>query len=359
MESLEISEIHVYPVKSCGGMSLDQAVMTPKGFRFDREWVVTSDAGKFMTQRQHPEMATIAAEVTPRALVEDPSAEVGADTALLLRAPGMAELRVPLADPAGARTRVRVWDWEGSGLDEGEEAAAWLTELLGKPARLVRFVGRAGGPGSVEEDPARRATPSEWTPEGLATTTPEVAFADAFPKGPLSLNRFRGNIVVAGAEAWAEDGWARLAAPSRGVDLALVKPCARCAVPTVNQETGDAGYEPTRTLQKIRSGKVLGWHERVPPFKGAVFFGWNALASGAEGGVLARGDALTVLERRDQVPVPREAAQAAAPADQPAQARQEPPAMSTTRKMFLLLLFFAVRALFSYFSGKKKETSTA
>lgn len=340
---------------------------------------MTSDAGKFMTQRQHPEMATIAAEVTPRALLEDPGAEVDANAALLLRAPGMAELRVPLADPTGARTRVRVWDWEGSGLDEGEEAAAWLTELLGKPARLVRFVGRAGGPGSVEADPARRAAPSEWTPEGLATTTPEVAFADAFPylvvnpaslaalnqqlvspeEGPLSLNRFRGNIVVAGAEAWAEDGWARLAAPSRGVDLTLVKPCDRCAVPTVNQETGDAGYEPTRTLQKIRSGKVLGWHERVPPFKGAVFFGWNALASGAEGGVLARGDALTVLERRDQVPVPREAAPAAAPADQPAQARQEPPAMSTTRKMFLLLLFFAVRALFSYFFGKKKEASAA
>ena len=71
---------------------------------------------------------------------------------------------------------------------------------------------------------------------------------------PLPMNRFRPNLVVRGAPAWAEDGWKRIRIGA--VELALVKPCPRCAIPSVDQETGRrTGVEPLRTLAEFRRGE--------------------------------------------------------------------------------------------------------
>jgi hypothetical protein len=71
------------------------------------------------------------------------------------------------------------------------------------------------------------------------------------------MNRFRPNLVVAGGEPYAEDGWGRVEIGN--VRLRVVKPCARCLVTTTDQATGERGKEPLRTLATYRkvNGEVM------------------------------------------------------------------------------------------------------
>ncbi|KFM26471.1 MOSC domain-containing protein 2, mitochondrial [Auxenochlorella protothecoides] len=369
--SLSVASLHVYPVKSCGGVTVEQGVITPTGFRYDRNWVVINEKGRFVTQRQKPEMALVSVSLQPQALLEDASAEEGQypDATLVLQAPGMPTLQVPL-NPGrrqGPSTKVTVWEWTGLGADEGAEAAAWWSQYLGHEARLVRYAGEPGQPGEIKagkEDSTRRQVDPEWTEAGE-----ETAFSDGFPflvaneasltdlnahlppdEGPLKLNRFRPNVVVAGAPAWAEDGWLRLRLGASAT-LHLVKPCDRCAVTTTEQETGVVGYEPLRTLRVVRSGKVLGWSEAVPRFKGAVFFAWNAVSEGP-GGSIRRGDEVEVVQAREGPAVPQKVDQPA-PAQAQAQAQRELGAgLTTLQKVALLLAAILVRYLFQYYAAK-------
>lgn len=213
------------------------------------------------------------------------------DAKLVLRAPGMPELQVPLtADAAAGKALVpvAVWDWSGQAAggwrsaavksikarsptaqvkrrpprrlspasalpaaDEGDAAADWFSGYLGQPCRLLRYAGAAGAAGAPSEDPARRQVELAWAPAGA-----ETAFADGFPfllaseasldalnshlaaKGEpaLPINRFRPNLVVSGAAPFEEDCWSSLAVgdPSASQDSLVafdsVKPCTRCKV---------------------------------------------------------------------------------------------------------------------------------
>ena len=126
----------------------------------------------------------------------------------------------------------------------------------------------------------------------------------------LPLNRFRPNLVVAGASPYAEDRWRRARIGGGGgggegqppVEFEFVRPCSRCKVTTIDQATGEEGMEPLVTLGDTRSGRVLGWHE-PPDFRGSVFFCWN-LASKAQRGVVRVGDPVEVLEVRAGPPLP-------------------------------------------------------
>lgn len=154
-------------------------------------------------------------------------------------------------------------------MDEGDEAAKWFTEYLGKPSRLVRF---------NEETETRPVDP-------LFAPGFNVKFTDAFPillasqasldavneqlKEPVSINRFRPNIYVDGCESFAEDLWKHI--KINGLTFTGVMLCPRCKVPTINQEDATEGSEPTVTMMKFRSAKVL----EVNPtkYKGRVYLG--------------------------------------------------------------------------------------
>jgi uncharacterized protein YcbX len=100
-----------------------------------------------------------------------------------------------------------------------------------------------------------------------------VAFADGFPvhltteaslrdlNGRLdeevSMDRFRPNLVVDGIRAYEEDDWVGLQVGD--IPLRVVKPCARCQIPNVDQESGVMGKEPMRTLRayRRREGKII------------------------------------------------------------------------------------------------------
>ena len=264
-----IASLHVYPVKSCRGIAVDSFLLKDTGPEWDRRWmIVTEGARRFITQRSHPAMATIAVAIDGRTL--------------RLTAPGRAPLELAV-DHGGPFGPVTVWSSECLGVDAGDEAAQWVSVVLGEPLRLVR------------QDPAR---PRLANP-GYAGPDPHpVSFADGYPilmisrasleelnrrlPAPIPMARFRPNVVIEGVAAHAEDAMTRFRAGP--VVLRGVKHCDRCAITTTDQETGarDPRQEPIRTLKTYRHDRVLR----------GVTFGQNCVVEAGVGERLAVGDAL-------------------------------------------------------------------
>ena len=263
---LRISALYHYPVKSCRGIALDSARLTPYGLEQDRHWMVVDAKGRFLTQRRFPRMALIEAE--PRG------------DELTLRAPGMPSLTVAAVvdRPLG----VRIWGFEGEARDAGDRAAQWFRTFLRFDCRLAAATPALKRP--VDRDYDRFGS--------------EVLFADGFPfllvseaslEGlnarlvtPVPMSRFRPNIVVGGCEPHAEDGW-RVLRIANELAFHVVKPCSRCTVPTVDQATGERGDEPTVTLSGYRKAN-----------DGKIYFGQNLIHE-TRSGVLRVGDAVSVL----------------------------------------------------------------
>eukprot|EP00200_Dunaliella_tertiolecta_P019244 CAMPEP_0202407282 /NCGR_PEP_ID=MMETSP1128-20130828/11757_1 /ASSEMBLY_ACC=CAM_ASM_000463 /TAXON_ID=3047 /ORGANISM="Dunaliella tertiolecta, Strain CCMP1320" /LENGTH=272 /DNA_ID=CAMNT_0049012249 /DNA_START=198 /DNA_END=1016 /DNA_ORIENTATION=- len=241
--------------------------------------------------------------------------QLSADTVMRVSAPDACRaLEVPLVpSPKKLARKVSVWGWQGVGLDEGDDAACWFSEVLGFDCRLVRYMGKSRTP-SAASLPALAGLESQITrptdPDYAAGF--ETSFADGFPillaseedladlnshlqrRGAqsLSMTRFRPNLVMKGSPAWEEDSCRTVSVQSvdNGVlELISVKPCSRCKVPTIDPETAEAGDEPLDTLHTFRNGGSLGWSKKS--WKHAVFFGTNLVVTPeACGHVLRVGD---------------------------------------------------------------------
>jgi hypothetical protein len=242
-----ISSLHIYPIKSCGGIDVTQAALTPRGFAYDRQWMIVQDdneeRGMFLTQRELPEMALV-------------QPTIDGDT-LLIRAPGMSDLCVPLMQIPDAPTLpVVVWRDTCVAVDEGALAAQWVSEYLGLSARLVRMADAFVRP----VDPTYAKTPAQT---GFSDGYPlllisEASLADLNErlcgrgKAAIPMRRFRPNIVVSGCDAYAEDGWSDFTIA--GLPFEGVKLCARCPITTVDPATGSIPdvQEPLATLATYR-----------------------------------------------------------------------------------------------------------
>jgi uncharacterized protein YcbX len=270
-----IASLHLYPVKSLGGVAVDEALLIETGLQFDRAWMVVDEHGDMLTQRELPKMAL----VQPRFRADD----------LVLRAPGMLALHVHL-DAVEEPTRVRVWDDEVRAFDMGELAAQWFSDCLGRgKLRLVRF------------DPEqRRLADRKWTGEREAG----AAFADGFPLlvagtasiaefntrlaarggAPVGIERFRPNLVLEGLAAFEEDHIDELTFDTGEgpVRLKLVKPCVRCTIPDVDPATGERGTAVGDTLASFRADARMG---------GGLTFGMNAIVLEGVDRVLRAGQA--------------------------------------------------------------------
>jgi uncharacterized protein YcbX len=254
-------------VKSCAGTSLVAATVGPRGIVGDRQWMVVDEEGEFVTQRELHRMALVSPRLLDNGVLE-------------LSAPGMPRLTVT-PDVRRDRVDVSIWSDRCVAIDEGPNAAEWLSVFLEVRCRLVRF----------PEDATRRVDPEYAGPND------EVGFADGFSflltscaslddlnsrlATPLPMNRFRPNIVVSGGEAFQEDRWKRIRIDD--IAFAVVKPCARCVTTTVDQNTGEASREPLRTLATFRNVPGRG-----------VMFGQNLIHDRT--GVLHVGSEVAVLE---------------------------------------------------------------
>ncbi len=274
-----LSQLILYPIKSCAAMPVTEAVATVSGLCaqgiHDREWMLVSDDGQFLTQREFPRMATI----VPR---------VEGET-LMVSAPGMPPLCLPVKTQAPNRTvRVQIWDDLVDAIDCGNDTAAWFAQVLHTRCRLVRF-----------KPDAARPTSEKWT--GGAPSS--ARFADAYPllligatslddinvrmlaagRVPLPMDRFRPNLVVDGSDPFEEDYTASFTAGD--IVIQSVKPCARCPIPAIDQATGIPGPDPLDILHSWRSKAILD---------GAVCVGMNCIVASGAGGILRVGQALAV-----------------------------------------------------------------
>ena len=278
-----IARLFVYPVKSCAGIEVQEAVLTETGLDLDRAWMVVDEAGEFVTQREQPRMALIQPQLK--------------HSEMILRAPGMLALHLAI-DKVEQATRVRVWGDEVSAYDMGDIASQWFTDFLslsveGLPTaqatkyRLTRF------------DPEQtRLSSLQWTggvealnqfADGFAALVLGQASLDEFNTrlqaaghAAVGVHRFRPNIVLAGIAAHDEDRLGTLHVTTQEGEALLkpVKPCPRCPIPNIDPVTALSSPEVGDTLQSYRRDARLD---------GKVTFGMNAIVLSGSDTVLRVG----------------------------------------------------------------------
>jgi len=260
-----IARLFVYPVKSCAGVELPEALLTETGLEFDRAWMVVDAQGEFVTQRQLPRMALIKPQMKQMEVV--------------LRAPGMLALHLAF-DKVEKPVRAKVWKDEVAAYDMGDIAAQWFSDFLSEPGkpqtlRLVRF------------DPEQKRLSSlDWT-DGVEATN---QFADGYPllvasEGSLAelnerlaaaghdavgIERFRPNIVLAGIESHDEDrvDALHITTGEGEAELKPVKPCTRCPIPDIDPATGVSSPEVGDMLRTYRADARVD---------GRITFGMNCI----------------------------------------------------------------------------------
>jgi uncharacterized protein YcbX len=263
--ALSVTSIHVYPIKSCRAIDLKAARLDELGVSFDRRlMVIDAETSRYLTQREEPRMTLISPQLGP--------------TSLQITAPNMPMLKVDTRRE-GERRDVTVWDFTGAAEDCGDNAASWFSTVLERSVRLVRWA-----------DDVQREVSPKYAGPGVLT-----AFTDGYPilltteasleqlnsqaSERVPMARFRPNIVIKGADPFAEDTWRRIRVE---VEIDVVKPCSRCAITTVDALTAKRSKEPLATLAKFRLHEKETW------------FGQNCIHRSL--GSIRVGDPVEVLE---------------------------------------------------------------
>jgi len=251
-QPLFIQNLYLYPIKSLGGISVQEAQVEERGFKYDRRWMLVDQSGEFLTQRQHPQLALLQVALSESELSVfskvDPSRKISFD----------------LEMNSGKELQVSVWGDVVTALQVAPAVSAWFSDFLGMNVELVL----------MPESSHRKLDPR------YAVQEESVSFADGMPyvmigqssldelngrlADPVGMDRFRPNLVFSGGEAYAEDQFKQLQIGE--VEFQVVKPCARCVMITVDQEKGTKGKEPLATLATYRSQGSK------------VYFGQNAVA---------------------------------------------------------------------------------
>lgn len=260
---MKVHALWIYPVKSLAGIPVDDFVLDDFGPAGDRRWMIIDDERRFVTQRSHPELATIAT-----AMVDG---KVGVDI------PGQGRFQLT---PSSTELRALVWnDWVPA-LEATEDANAALSQFYGASLRFVYMPDESfRRVDTARVLDRRRVSFADGFPL-LVTTTASLAELNERLAAPVEMRRFRPNLVVAGSAPWAEDGWRELTVGD--IRFSLVKPCSRCVMTTVDPDAGtkDPEVQPLRTLSSYRRTAE------------GVLFGMNAIHEST--GRIRVGDPITV-----------------------------------------------------------------
>lgn len=272
---LQLSEIYIYPVKSLGGIRLETAKITTRGLENDRRFMLVDENGRFLSQREHPQLAIFKTEIEGNFL-KITNKKDGSTLKI--------SLQYSLNHKVTQSLKVQIWDDETLAVEISSEATNWFTEALGIPARLVYM-----------PEESQRKTDAQYSLTGEEITS----FSDGYPiliigqsslddlnnrlENTVNINRFRPNFVFTNGGPFEEDAWHEFTVGH--VRFFGVKPCARCIMTTIDQETGEKnGKEPLLTLNKYRKvgNKIL--------------FGQNVLIS--QLGTVSVGDDVKILSRK-------------------------------------------------------------
>ena len=259
MKKLVVSEVWIYPIKSLGGIRLSSAKILPKGIEYDRRWMLIDKDNMFMTQRENPAMALFKLSFTEGQFIVHHTGDT---------------IELPFtygSDPIQSQ----VWDDGVEVYEVSPFHSKWFSEKLGVECRLVSF-----------PDTNERPIDPRY-----AFNNEQVSLADGYPllvigqaslddlnyrmNQPLPMNRFRPNIVFTGGEPYEEDGWKNFRIGANR--FAGVKPCARCVLTTIDQDTAAKGIEPLATLAtyRRRENKVYFGQNLIP-------LNYNQIAEGDE-----------------------------------------------------------------------------
>jgi len=264
MSKLTVSALYTYPVKGLRGISSSVMDLGLKGPQGDRRWMVINPNNKFITQRQLAHMCLINTSLK--------------DGVLTLSAPGKQDCVI---DPdsnsengLGHKAKqVQVWRDSVLGLDCGDKVSAWLSDFLEKECRLVHMPDHSERLVNMPDDDLSLKHGSENLDYGFADAFPVLIATDASLQdfnsklnAPISMQRFRPNIVIAGSEPWAEDSWKQLRiGGEQGIEFSLMSACSRCIVPSIDPATGEKQPQIIDALNKYRR------HEHK------TYFGQNAI----------------------------------------------------------------------------------
>jgi uncharacterized protein YcbX len=263
---LKISELYIYPIKSLGGVQVNTAVLTDRGFQYDRRWMLVDEQNRFLSQRERAKMALLKVNIL-------------SDGLKITNKITGSEIIIPFTPETEEFVDVVIWDDTCTGQFVSKKADKWFTNVLNINCRLVYM-----------PDKSERQTDLRYTPANSFTS-----FSDAYPfmiigqsslddlnsklDSPVPIDRFRPNIVFTGGDAYEEDTMDRLVI--NHIIFHGVKLCARCNIPTINQDDATNSKEPSKTLATYR-------------FKNNnVYLGQNLISE--ELGSISVGDQISVL----------------------------------------------------------------
>ncbi|MEM7757698.1 MAG: MOSC N-terminal beta barrel domain-containing protein [Cyanobacteria bacterium P01_A01_bin.40] len=280
-----VSELCVYPLKSAQGITLRQAQVTTKGFLWDRELMLVSGSGKFITQRQFPQLAQVQIAIDEQNITLRSVNNVIPPVTFLSR----------LND---SLTEVEIWRDRILAVDQGDLVAQWFHQLLNLPSdKVCRLVRQS--PEHIRLL-AKKYPNDEDRPLGFADNSPVMLTASASlaelnqriveihqqQSQAIPMNRFRANVVIDTTEPFIEDSWSLIQIGE--VQFKMLRPCSRCIITTVDQQQGEKNKlkEPLNTLGTFRQLSERG-----------VMFGVNMIPQNE--GTISSGDRLQVLQTRD------------------------------------------------------------
>ena len=264
---LTVQDIFIYPIKSLGGIRLSEAVVEERGFQYDRRWMLVDDSGVFITQRKYPQLALL-------------SVELGADELrVFYKLEPERTVSIPLGFAAGPEILVTIWDDQVIARKVRQDLDQWFSDFLGFSVSLVMM-----------PESTHRKVDGKY-----AVHSESVSFADGMPylmigqaslddlnsrlETPVPMDRFRPNIVFSGGNPYLEDSLGKIKVGE--LEFQIVKPCARCVMTTVDQESGIKEKEPLKTLSSYRI------------IDRKIYFGQNVVA--LQTGKIKVGDAVQAI----------------------------------------------------------------
>ncbi len=239
---MTVKEIHIYPIKSLGGISLTQSEVLEEGLKYDRQWMLVDKDGQFLTQRQNADLAKFKCEIR--------------DDQLLINY-GLDKTQFSLHQATENIKRVQVWSSKLKAPEVDPLISEWFSDHLGTEATLVAKT-------SISKRPKRLFVPPYKTSLGFSDGYPILLLGTASMHAlnqrcpeEIPADRFRANIYLDTETPHIEDE--KISFKLGTAQLKVIKPCARCTVITIDQTNGKKGKEPLKTLAGYRLKRKKIW----------------------------------------------------------------------------------------------------